>query len=409
MSKYNSLEDAYSALKIDNGASLSDEDVGVAFYRNTVFGSGQAALETIAEARRSRFLRFLAAIEVHLNASNIAVLANKTFADLPKPKDVSKQVADAELVGEGTAGGESSQTLASESSDCGMEMDAYGEYYATGEDSTSELRSPSSSEASGISSSDETTSADSDFSEEVGETVFDLQTCTWRCEECFTMLVDGKCPNGHELRRCETCGWQLDNGPCQRCLVPCGSCGKGSADGQCGKCGATDESEDEDFVAFDEYDDVWRCIYCSWEVEADSETDGNCHCLNDKGEAHFIDLSECFDYEPADSYSSEEDDSSDSEPDSDDERFIDDSEFPEEGMAAIEAVNLADLAKLYSGSVFEKFAKNYERFRAENMAEDKENVEPTASSDDIEVIDPQTANVPPVSPSNIIDCETMDL
>ena len=43
------------------------------------------------------------------------------------------------------------------------------------------------------------------------------------------------------------------------------------------------------------------------------------------------------------------------------------------------------------------------------MAKDKENIEPTASSDDIEIIDAPTADGPPNLPSNIIDCESMDV
>ena len=88
------------------------------------------------------------------------------------------------------------------------------------------------------------------------------------------MLVDGKCPNSHDLRRCKNCGWQLENGRCQKCLVKCDACSAENIDSRCSDCGVGEESED-DAIAFDEMDGLWRCVYCSWEVEADSEIDGN--------------------------------------------------------------------------------------------------------------------------------------
>ena len=403
------LQMAYFALGIDNGALLPDEDVGVACYKRRSLDREfstflRDALEFIAEARKSRFLRFLATIGEHLNEKNVAVLAKKTFAASPEPENVGEESVSAESVDEGPAGGESPQNLASESSESEMEMDAYGEYYATSENSPSQPRSPSSSEAS-ISSSDGM-SADSDFSEEVGGIFFDQYI--WRCEECSTALVDWKCPNGHELRRCKTCGWQLENGPCHGCLGLCGACGGERVDGQCRSCGASEESEDEDTIVFDELDGLWRCIYCQWEVEADNETDGNCHCLNDKLEAHFIDLSDCLDYEPADSCSSE-DDSTDSDSNSDDEGFIDDAEIPMDGIAPDAAIEAVNLAALYPAGEVAKIMKSVDMAKGAKMAEDKENVEPTASSDDIEIIDAPTANGLPKLPSNIIDCESMDI
>lgn len=282
-------------------------------------------------------------------------------------------------------------------------MDVYGEPYATNEDSPSQPRSPSSSEAS-FSSSDGM-NADSDFSEEVGGIFFDRTV--WHCEECSQELVDWMCPNGCELGCCETCGWQLTNGTCQECVGMCGTCGGERVDVQCSNCGAGEESEDEDTKASDERDGLWRCIYCQWEVEADNATDGNCHCLNDKSEAHFIDLSDCLDYEPADSCSSE-DDSTDSELNSDDEGFIDDAESAMDGITPEAATEAAYPAALYPGDEVAKIMKAAEMAKGAKMAKDKENVEPTASSDDIEIIDPPTANGSPNLPSNIIDRESMD-
>lgn len=147
-------------------------------------------------------------------------------------------------------------------------------------------------------------SADSDFEEEVGGMYFDVKDTIWRCEDCSYELVNGKCPNGHEVQRCKTCGWQFVDAFCSKYQEKCNSCGGEMVEGGCLGCAADGDDEDEDLIAYDQRDAVWRCIYCSWEVEADNGTDGNCHCLNPLGEARYLDLSGCVDYEPADSCSS---------------------------------------------------------------------------------------------------------
>ena len=426
---HSTLRTAYFALGIHNGDSLADEDVGVAYYKERPFDVEYStdALEFIAEARRSRFLRFLATIAEHLNEKNVAILAQKTFPASPepanseavsdaaglvgkipeaptKPENVDEESVGAEPADDGSASGEGPQSPVSESSESEMEVDAFGEPYSTSLSDSSEPRSPSSPEAS-ISSTDGA-SADSDFSEEVGGIFFDKHS--WHCEECYSVLVNGKCPDGHELRRCKTCGWQLDSGPCQRCPGTCDGCNGESVYGQCRNCGVGEESEDDDTIAFDERDGIWRCVSCTWEVEADNETDGNCHCLNDRGEARFIDLSDHHDYEPADSCSSE-DDSTDSESNSDDEHFIDDTDISIDGIPAdvtIEPVNLAalypdhDITNILNATAGAKNAKD---------TKDKEDLESHASSDDIEIIDAPIAKVPPILFNNIIDCESMDI
>ena len=422
------LKEAYLALGICNGDSLADEDVGVAYYKERPHKVEYStnALQFIAEARRSRFLRFMATIGEHLNEKNIAILAKKTFPASPQPEN-SGEVSDATgLVGkmteaptepekvdersigtkpadDGSASEEGSQGPVRETPDSEMEVDASVEDYSTSSGSSSEPSSPSSLEAS-ISSSDGA-SADSNFSEEVGGIFFDQYG--WHCEECYAVLINGKCPDGHELRRCQNCGWQLDNGPCQRCPGTCDACSGESVDGQCGNCGAGEESEDNDTIAFDGRDGIWRCFSCCWEVEAENETDGNCHCLNDKGEARFIDLTGYHDYEPADSCSSE-DDSTDSELNSDDERFIDDTEVPIDDVPADVTIEPVNLTALYTTDYISYFPKAIATAKDAKATKDKENLESTASSDDIEIIDAPTANVPPFLPDNIIDCESMD-
>lgn len=314
------LKGAYLALGIYNGDLLADEDVGVVYYKERPHKVEYStdALQFIAEARRSRFLRFLATIREHLNEKNIAILAKKTFPASPEPEN-SGEVSDAtglvvkmteapiepEHVDEGSIGAKSaddrsgseegSQDRVCESPESEMDVDASGEHY------------PTSS--------------------------------------------------------------------------------------------AGEESEDDDTIAFDERDGIWRCVSCFWEVEAENETDGYCRCLTDKGQSYFIDLSGYHDYEPADSCSSE-DDSTDSESNSDDERFIDDA-----ADITIEPVNLT---ALYKAPYISNILKATANAKDAKITKDKENLDSTASSDDIEIIDAPKANAPPVFPNNIIDCESME-
>ena len=81
----------------------------------------------------------------------------------------------------------------------------------------------------------------------------------------------------------------------------------------------------KDIITFDDVDGVWRCSECQWEIEADNETDGNCHCL-EEGQMRRVYLSQIPDYESADDGASSIEFSSDQEGDSDDEDAIDDGE-----------------------------------------------------------------------------------
>ena len=96
----------------------------------------------------------------------------------------------------------------------------------------------------------------------------------------------------------------------------------------CAECNSEIEESKvgEDIVIFDDVDGVWRCSECQWEIEADNETDGNCHCLEEEGQLRRVDLSPIPDYEPADDGASSIESSSDQEGDSDDEDAIDDGE-----------------------------------------------------------------------------------
>lgn len=64
-------------------------------------------------------------------------------------------------------------------------------------------------------------SVDSDFGETFGGIFFDRHVR--RREDCWMVLVDWKCPNGHELKRCKTCYWRLVDGA-DKCPEKDGTC-----------------------------------------------------------------------------------------------------------------------------------------------------------------------------------------
>ncbi len=296
----------------------------------------------------------------------------------------------------------SSQSEDSLSSEAATELDEYGEPYGMPRETpeakakSSELRSPSSSEAGFTLASDDVSMA-SNFEEEVGGIFFG--ETSWRCEECSCSIVDGVCPNGYDLHRCMDCDWQLVDGFCPSCQEISGGCGTGKEGGK--RFGCVSDG-DEDFIVSDTTDGIWRCINCQLEVEADNGTDGNCHCLNPKGEARYLDLSECLDYEPADSDSSHHNLSSDEEPDSGDEGFIDDETVAVEGAfdPVTEAITLARIAAVSGDSPIKIAA---EAAKAMLAAEDKENMEPGASLG-VGIVDG-----PDVGSSNIVDIESMNM
>lgn len=370
---------------------MSDEDVVIACYARKPYVGGDALwdLRAIAVDRKSRFLLFVSSIYQHLNDENVAILAKKESAmfEASEPEP---------------ANAESSQPEKPSSSEAAMERDEYGEPHGTPKDTPeakaklSELKSPSSSEAEFTSSSDDV-SMDSDFEEEVGGIFFG--ETSWCCENCNFSIVDGVCPNGHDLPRCMACNWQLVDGSCPSCQEMCEGCGMGKEEGECPGCASGGV---EDSIVFDITDGIWKCVYCQWEVEADNGTDDNCHCLKPKGEARYLDLPECLDYEPADSDSSHDNSSADEEPDSGDEGSIDDETVAVEGAfdSVTETITLARIAAVSGDSPIKIAA---EAAKAMLAAEDKENMEPDASLG-VEIVDG-----PDVGSSNIVDIESMNM
>jgi len=209
---------AYELLGISND-DVTDEQIATSCY-SCGWGNKLEALETLLHARQSRWLLFFLSVYRHLNDSNVGILANRFPVTSPEPSNASEAGSSQEPATSQETGasqeterenGEGSLTIMASTSKSEMELDACGDPHGTPEDSSLEIVSPSSSEAEIPSLSDET-SVESDFSEEVGGMIMDVDAAIWRCEECYLALIDGKCPHCHGVLRCRTCEWQLEYG-----------------------------------------------------------------------------------------------------------------------------------------------------------------------------------------------------
>lgn len=365
------IASAYQRLGCEQ--ALPDEDIVVACYSKATLegwpGLVRGCLKIIADARQSRFLLFILSIYPHLDDDNIEILAKKYKA---QPSDLKSEPGHATL--------RSSPMDTTSSSVSGRDRGVSGESDENGETtpeaSDTEMDSSSDSDAD-IPDSGSGSSADSDFEQEVGGTYFDD---SWRCEECSYELINGECPNGHDMQRCESCNWQLIDGTCPMCLENCEVCGLEKIDGACKNCALADDSGEEGFIVYDPKEAVWGCAYCLWEVEADNSVDGNCHCVNAKGEACCLDLSECLDYEPADSCTSE-DEASDDEGDSVDENFINDEDVAIDGAfdPTMEIMMLDRITGFKNGAG--PFKDAAEEAKAELPQLDRENLQPGPSDE----------------------------
>ena len=266
---------------------------------------------------------------------------------------------------------EASETVDTDEADS-LELDSLSSQSAYAPSSSEEYTSDSMVEADGDELSDYEAYFEWDYE--------NSERGIWTCE-CGEAFVDGKCPYGH-CGFCKTCGWTIV-GDCSNCPKTCQGCGADKVSGVCAECDTKNSKKDEstvkkdiivfsfckscgwnivgdclrcpktcqgcgkdkvngvcaecdpkkedikarrDIIIFDDKDGVWRCGECQWEIEADNETVGNCHCENEEGGMRMIDLSQIPEYERADDAASSTEFSSDEEEDSEDEYAIDDGE-----------------------------------------------------------------------------------
>ena len=289
---------AYEELQI-NDANISDEDVGVA-YLQTLQYEAHGNLGTTSDVM----------VQPTSDSFGPAPSALKSSEGYDKV-DENADAKTNERANEGA-----NETMDTDEADS-LELDSL---------SSQSIYAPSSSEDC---SSDSILETDSD-NESDYEAFFEWdeqnsEGGSWYCS-CGEAFIDGKCPYGH-CGFCKSCGWNIV-GDCLRCPETCQGCGEDKVSGGCAECDSEIEESKvgKDIITFDEGDGVWRCSECQWEIEADNETDGNCHCLEEGGRLRMVDLSQIPEYEPADDGASSTESSSDQEGDSDDEDAIDDGE-----------------------------------------------------------------------------------
>lgn len=283
-------QEAHARLKIQH-TNISDGDVVSAFYAAYDVGHdcGDAqqwairALEVIAKRRRSPLLTFILTVIPGLTWDNVRLLASKPDA-APGSSTTNEAIERRNTVSivhkarmsasdlESSNSPDSDPTLTPpSSSDYDMTMD-YPDHISL---SSSEK---TSSTGIGISSdSNDSADAESDFDDHVGGKFWDGHI--WRCEECNDELVAGKCPNGDIINPCRYCGLEFEG----KCPRVCDDCHIELRD-QCSDCTylgpiKDTSSSDECLKVWDYEDNIWRCKDCSWEIEANDENEGQCHCV----------------------------------------------------------------------------------------------------------------------------------
>lgn len=297
------LEDAYEFIGIRD-TSMPDGDVAVAFYRaysdqrqtfnGNTFGPIKS-LDVIADGRQSQLLAFVRAMIPHLTEEKVGILATKTT---PGRTTESSTIAQVEAILD-EPGSQFPKILNSP-------VHALPDPLTFGpaanpspsrhqpttvvdpSDSDDTIASDQPEEASNFSSdfsSNDFLSLDesntSETSEPTGGKFWNGES--WCCKVCKEELdEEGKCEDGHTINPCRYCGKDFEPFHCPRFCIECHSdlprpCSI------CNKDEATDEDESIEAIqmVWDDRDDVWRCTTCMWEVEANSENEGQCHCTAD--------------------------------------------------------------------------------------------------------------------------------
>ncbi|KAL9582800.1 MAG: hypothetical protein Q9212_003082 [Teloschistes hypoglaucus] len=325
------LEEAYKEIGVTDH-DISDGDVVVAFHNSHDTVKPRwvyKALGIIARHRRSQLLEFILTIIPALTKDNVRLLVatppsspqaterSRTFELEPGETEVisiddDDQASKAENVNNQPA----PDGLANSQLACG---DPNKDSVNNSDEDMNPADDDDASPYSYSSPSSDASLLDSDCGEPIGGKYFNGNY--WVCQDCneeFSEdeLEDGKCPCGHIICLCDTETFDPETDVC--------TCDPSSLDDN-----DDGSAEDEPEMAWDGTEGVWRCTECCWEVEANNENEGYCHCHLDEQDAdgwrtvNGIELLNYDDYEPADSDSSGAE-SVDSEPDSEDEAFIED-------------------------------------------------------------------------------------
>ena len=290
------LANAYQGIGIPD-TSIADGDVAVAFYttysdqRYVFFDTAFAinSLKVIAECRQSKLLAFVQAMVPHLTKENVSILATKK---LPARITESSATARVETTSDepGLQAHNSSNNpvhSSPESFDVGSlakskpltQVSATTVHINDSVDSLAsdqpENASNFSSDLSSVAFSDDDSNI-SETSEPAGGKVWNGEA--WCCKICNEELDDeGKCEDGHTINPCRYCGKDFEPLACSKFCIECHD----ELPRPCSTCNM-DESMGAMQMVWDDKDNVWRCTACMWEIEANSENEGHCHCIVDR-------------------------------------------------------------------------------------------------------------------------------
>lgn len=296
--------DAYKCIGVRD-TSMPDGDVAAAFYtayssQRDIFNGNPTwsikSLGVIADSRQSQLLAFVREMIPHLTKENVSILATKT----PSAQTIkSSTIANFEA----TSGEPGFQILKSSTDavDASPELIIFGalaiskpltQGSATAvdtNDSDDGIASDQPDDASNFSSgyfssnapSSHYNSDTSQISEPAGGKFWNGEALC--CKVCNEELNDeGECDDGHTINPCRYCGKEFEPLACSRFCIECHR----ELSTSCSICNE-DEASDKDELTeaiqmvWDDKDNVWRCTTCMWEVEANSENEGQCQCTID--------------------------------------------------------------------------------------------------------------------------------
>ena len=295
------IADAYECIGVRD-SSIPDGDVAAAFYtayshqRNIPNGKGNSfwpmkSLNMITNDRQSQLLAFVQAMIPHLTKENVSILVSKTT-----PARITESSTPTK---DETASNErGSPSL--KTPNIAVRVSPKPFIFSSPANSTSSKQRPT--KTINISDSDDGTASDqpedaSNFSSDLsdGSSSYDDSNVSetsepaggkfwngefWCCKVCNEELdEEGNCYDDHTMNPCRYCGKDFEPVSCSKFCIEC----HGELPTPCSICNKDEASDEEEAteamqMVWDDRDDVWRCTTCMWEVEANSENEGQCHC-----------------------------------------------------------------------------------------------------------------------------------
>ena len=298
------IADAYKCIGVHD-TSIPDGDVAVAFYTAYSFQwdrfDGNPAwpvrsLDVIADSRQSQLLAFVREMIPHLTKEKVNILATKT-----PPAQITESLTITNFeVTSGEPGFQihKSPTNPVHASPELIIFDALVSSKPMTQGSATAVDTSDLNDGIGSDQPDDASNFSADFfSSNAPSSDYDSNTSQisepaggkfWNgealcCKICNEELNDeGECDDGHTINPCRYCGKEFEPLACSRFCIECHrelstSCSICNEDG----VSHEDELTEAIQMVWDDKDNVWRCTTCMWEVEANSENEGQCQCTVD--------------------------------------------------------------------------------------------------------------------------------